>query len=120
MKTIVVASSPRSRTISSCMSRRMTGSRAENGSSNSSTSGPVAKGAGQPDALHAAGELVGAGCTQSGQPDQLEELLGSRPADLLVDALHLEAERHVVQQVTVRQQAEVLEDHAHSVPAEVE
>ena len=77
--------------------------------------------AGEPDALlHAARELIGAGRAEAGQADQLEELLGSGPPDLLVDALDLEAERHVVQQVPVRQQAEVLEDHAHAVPAQVQ
>ena len=76
---------------------------------------------GQADALlHPARQLVGAGRAEPRQADELEHLLGPGPAGVLVDALHLEAEGHVVDEVAVGEQAEVLEDHAHPVPAQVE
>ena len=69
--------------------------------------------AGQSGALlHAARELIGAGGPEPEQPDQLEEVLGSRPTHVLADALHLQPEGHVVDEVTVGEQAEVLEHHA--------
>ena len=82
---------------------------------------PGGQRAGQSDALlHPARELVGAGGAEPGQPDQLEEVLGSRPAHVLADALHFQPEGHVVDEITVGEQAEVLEDHAHAVAAQVE
>ena len=59
MKIIVFLSSRWSRITSSCMSRRISGSSALNGSSNSMISGSVASARARPDALlHPAGELV--------------------------------------------------------------
>ena len=118
MNTIVVDNSPRRRTTSSCMSRRITGSSAENGSSKS-TSGPVAS-AGQSGALLRRPRADRGGRPRARQPDQLEEVLGSRPTRVLADALHLQPEGHVVDEVTVGEQAEVLEHHAHAMAAQVE
>ena len=74
----------------------------------------------EPDALlHAAGELFGERLPPSAQADLLEDGLGgSRPLGLLL-ALDLQAERHVVDDPAVRQQAEMLEDHADLLPAEL-
>ena len=59
MNTIVLLTSRRSRTTSSCMSRRISGSSAENGSSNSRIVGIGGQRAGEADALlHAARQLV--------------------------------------------------------------
>ena len=66
MKTIVLPTSWCSRMTSFCMSRRISGSSAENGSSNIITSRVGRERPGQPDALlHAAGELVGVGRSRS-------------------------------------------------------
>ena len=60
MKIIVLPTSWWSRMTSFCMSRRMSGSRALNGSSKSMHLGIDGEGPGQADALlHAAGQLVG-------------------------------------------------------------
>ena len=68
--------------------------------------------AGQPDALlHAAGELVGVGVLVAVQPHQGDDLLGPVPALLLLHPTHLEAVGDVVDDLPVRQQPEVLEDH---------
>ena len=75
----------------------------------------------QADALlHAAGELVRPGRPEAGQADELEHRLGACPADILGDALHLQPEGDVVDEVAVGEQAEVLEHHAHPVAAQVE
>ena len=82
---------------------------------------PGGQGTGQSDALlHATRELVGAGAPEPRQPDQLEEVLGSRPAHVLAHALHFQPEGHVVDEITVGEQAEVLEHHAHAMAAQVE
>ena len=70
--------------------------------------------------LHAAGELVGSRRPQTAEADELEHRLGPGPSHVLVDALDLEPERHVVDERAVGEQAEVLEHHAHPVAADVE
>ena len=112
MKTIVLPTSRCSRMTSFCMSRRISGSSAENGSSNSRIVGVGGQRPGQADALlHAAGELVGEVVLVAGQADQVDHLLGLVAALRLALAAHLEAEGDVVDHLAVRQQAEVLEDH---------
>ena len=97
MNTIVLPTSSCSRMTSFCMSRRISGSSAENGSSNSSSVGVAGQRAGQADALlHAAGQLVGVGGLVAGEADQLEHLLRPRPALGLAHAADLEPEGHVV------------------------
>ena len=114
MKTVVLRSSRCSRPTSSCMSRRISGSSAENGSSKSRISGSLARARARPDPLlHAAAQLVGVGVAQAAEADQLQHLAGPLEPAGLVLALHLEAEGHVVEQAAVGEQAEVLEDHAH-------
>ena len=120
MKTIVLPTSWCSRMTSFCMSRRISGSSAENGSSNISSVGVVGQRAGQADPLlHAAGELVGVGVLVAAQADQVEHLLGPVAALGLVLAAHLEPEGDVVEHVAVRQQPEVLEHHRHVVAAQL-
>ena len=78
MNTIVLPSSWWSRMTSFCMSRRISGSSAENGSSNSSSVGVAGQRAGQADALlHAAGELVGVVVLVAREADQVDHLLGA-------------------------------------------
>ena len=74
----------------------------------------------QPDALlHAAGELVGVGGLVAAQPHQLDDLGGLGAALLLAHAADLEAVGDVVDDLAVRQQPEVLEDHRDVVAAQV-
>ena len=62
-----------------CMSRRMSGSSALNGSSKSITSGSTASARARPDALlHAARELVGVLVVVALEPDEREHLAGAR------------------------------------------
>ena len=69
--------------------------------------------ASQPDPLlHAAGELVGVGGVPSVQPDAAEHLVRRRQPFLPSLTLHLEPEGHVLGDRAVREQTEVLEDHA--------
>src|SRR5690606_1058926 len=78
------------------------------------------EGAGQADALlHAAGELVGVGLGVPLQADEGEDLAGPLVARRLRRALDLQPVRDVVDHLAVRQQAEVLEDHAHVVAAQL-
>ena len=120
MKTIVLPTSSCSRMTSFCMSRRISGSSAENGSSNISTCRVDGQRPGQPDALlHAAGELVGVGVLVAGQPDQVDHLLGPVAALRLVLAADLEPVGDVVDDLAVRQQAEVLEHHRDVVAAQL-
>ena len=103
------------------MSRRITGSSAENGSSKRSSAGAGGQGAGQSDALlHAARELIRTGGPEAGQPDQLEDSPRLAPCGRPCDALHLQPEGHIVDEIAVGEQAEVLEHHAHAVAAQVE
>ena len=121
MNTIVLLTSRRRRTTSSCMSRRISGSSAENGSSNSKMSGSVARARARPDSLLlAAAQLMRAVAAHLRQPDELQGLVGLASPRGLVDATHLETERDVVDERAVRQQAEVLEHHRHLVAAHVE
>ena len=61
------------------MSRRMSGSRALNGSSKNMTSGSHGEGAGQPDPLlHAARQLVRVAVGVALQPDEVDHLAGPR------------------------------------------
>ena len=120
MKIIVLPTSSCSRMTSFCMSRRISGSRAENGSSNIISVGSPASARARPDPLlHAAGELVGVGVLVAAQADQVDHLLGPRTTLGLGHAAHLETEGHVVAHRAVRQQAEVLEDHRHVVAAQL-
>src|ERR1044072_5563688 len=81
MNTIVLPSSRCSRMTSSCMSRRISGSSAENGSAEHKNVRCHGERAGQADALlHAAGELVREGVLVAGQPDQLDHLHRPGPA----------------------------------------
>ena len=121
MKTIVVVTSPRRRTTSSCMSRRITGSSAENGSSNSSTSGPVASALARPTRCCIPPESwSGRAAPSPFRPTSSRKSSARALPHVLVDALHLEPEGHVVDEIAVGEQAEVLEDHAHAVAAQVE
>ena len=120
MKTIVLPTSSCSRMTSFCMSRRISGSSAENGSSNSSSVGSTASARARPDALlHAAGELVGVGVLVAGQADQVDHLLGPVAALGLALAADLEPVGDVVDHLAVRQQAEVLEHHGDVVAAQL-
>jgi hypothetical protein len=69
--------------------------------------------------LHAPGQLVGEGIPPPGEADHLEDLLGSRVSRRLVLALDLQAEGNVLDEPTVREQPEMLEDHAHLVSAKL-
>ena len=66
------------------MSRRMSGSSAENGSSNSRISGSLARARARPTALlHAAAELVRVGVAEAAQADQVQHVVGPlQPAGL--------------------------------------
>ena len=76
--------------------------------------------AGHADALlHAAGELVGELVLDLLQADQLQHRAGALEALPLAHPLDLETERDVVDHAAVREQAEVLEDHRHVLPAQV-
>ncbi len=76
--------------------------------------------AGQTDPLlHAAGELVGVGLLVARQAHEVDDLGGPRPALLLRHPAHLEPVGDVVEDLAVRQQAEVLEHHRHLVAADV-
>ena len=120
MKIIVLPTSSCSRMTSFCMSRRISGSRAEKGSSNIISVGVAGQRAGQADPLlHAAGELVGVGVLVAAQADQVDHLLGPGAALGLGHAAHLEPEGHVVAHRAVRQQPEVLEHHRHVVAAQL-
>ena len=120
MKIIVFFSSRWSFSTSSCMSRRISGSSALNGSSNSMISGSVAKRPREPHPLlHAARELVGVRVPPAAQPHRVEDLVRLRVPLVLVDPLHLEAERDVLHDAAVREQAEVLEHHADLLPADL-
>ena len=67
---------------------------------------------GQPHALlHPSRQLVGIGVGEPAEPDDLEHLVGPRGALLPVDPLDLHAERDVVDDPPMREQAEVLEHH---------
>ena len=93
MKTIVFPTSSCRRMTSFCMSRRISGSSAENGSSNIRSVGVGGQRPGQAHALlHAAGELVGEVVLVAREPDQVDHLL--RPVAALRPRLaaDLEAE----------------------------
>ena len=121
MKTIVLPTSWCSRMTSFCMSRRISGSSAENGSSKSRIVRVDGQRPGQADALlHAAGELVGVGVLVARQARPARS--PRRPScsrSALPDAADLQAVGHVVDDPAVRQQAEVLEDHGELVPAQL-
>ena len=54
------------------------------------------------------------------QADQVDDLQGLGPAGLLVDPLDLQGKGHVVEDRSVGEEGEVLEDHAHLVAAELD
>ena len=113
MKIIVFFTSRWRRITSSCMSRRINGSSALNGSSNSMISGSVASARASPTRCCMPPESSsGYELPQAAEPHDLEDLGRFRLALGLLHALDLEAERHVVHDATVGQEAEVLEHHA--------
>jgi hypothetical protein len=69
--------------------------------------------------LHPARELVRELVRAVLQADELQHLGGACEPRILGDALHLQAERHVVDHSPVREQAEVLEDHRRRVPPQL-
>jgi len=76
---------------------------------------------GEADALlHTTAQLVRFALTEARQTDEFEDLLGLGPPFVLRHLLHFEAERDVVDERAMGQQAEVLEDHAHPVAAYIE
>ena len=112
MNTIVLWTDSCSCNSSSCRSRRITGSSAENGSSISSTGSIEREPAGEADALlHAAGELLRHRCVPVAEADQFERLGGATQPFAAVDIGHFERPGDVLDHVAVRQQPEVLEDH---------
>ena len=114
MKIIVFFTSRWRRITSSCMSRRISGSSALNGSSNSMISGSVASARARPTRCCIPPESSsGYASPQLAEPDRAEHLVARCASALvLLDALHLEPERDVVHDAPVRQQPEVLEHHA--------
>ena len=77
MNTDVLRSSRWSRATSSCMSRRMSGSRAEKGSSNSRISGSLARARASPTRCCMPPlQLVRVGVAEAAEPDQLEHVAG--------------------------------------------
>src|SRR4029450_7213256 len=91
MKIIVLPTSSCSRMTSFCMSRRISGSGAENGSPDDHHRRGRGGGPARPDPrLHAAGELVWVGLLVTRQPDQVDHLLGPGAPGGLVLAAHLQ------------------------------
>ena len=80
----------------------------------------VGQGPGQAHALlHAAGKLGGLALLEPFQADQFDGVHGLFRARGLVHAADFQPELDVVEHAALRQQAEVLEDHGHLVPAQV-
>ena len=78
------------------------------------------KGAGQPNTLlHSAAQLVRVPFLPSREPHHLNDFGGAVELGGFVNALNLETVDHVVQDPLVGKVAEVLEDHAHLVAADV-
>ena len=116
MNTIVLFNSRCRRTNCSCISRRINGSSALNGSSISRISGVGAQRPCQPDTLlHAAGELARTHLFVTGKPDYFDPVPSACEALLLRNALDAQAIGDIVQYVAVREQAEALEHHAHLI-----
>ncbi len=112
MKTIVLPVSACSRITSSCMSRRISGSSALNGSSKSSTCGSSAKARASPTRCCMPPESwSGYWFSKPVSPTSSTICWARAVRSGLEIALDLEAERDVLDHPAVREQPEVLEDH---------
>ena len=121
MKTMVLCSAACSRRNSFCISRRISGSSAENGSSRNQTSGPTASERAMPTRCCCPPESSrGRFVLAALEADELDHLARARLALRAGDALHLQRKGDVAQHREVRQQREVLEHHAHAVPADLD
>ena len=98
----------------------MSGSRALNGSVEKQDLRVDGEGPGQPDPLlHSAAKLVRVAVFPPGQPDKFDDFGGALQSLGSFHALDLQAVDHVVQHTFMREVAEVLEDHAHLVAADI-
>ena len=120
MKTIVWPVSTWRRQTSSCMSRRINGSRALNGSSYSITAGSVANARATPTRCCMPPESwSGNWFSTSSSPTSESSSRARRVPLLLRHAADLEPERDVVDHPAISEEPEVLEDHRDRVAAEL-
>ena len=121
MKTMVLCRAACSRRNSFCISRRISGSSAENGSSRNQTSGPTASDRAIPTRCCCPPESSrGRLPSRPLSPTSSIISRARRSRSARADALHLERKGDVPQHREMRQQREVLEHHPHPVAPDLD